>query len=122
MADLDLTRAKNLLSSAKAILTEGYHSGVAGLTYQAFESACMALLKRINGFDRESHYSRRERAKELLRSYREKIDTLWEIRNIDFYGNITIGKEQRLVTKEESEKALKLVEEMIKEIEVLLRE
>lgn len=44
MADLDLERAKKLLKSARDLFNKGDVQGVAGLAYQAFESANIALL------------------------------------------------------------------------------
>ena len=57
MADLDLERAKKLLKSAQDLFNEGDVSGVAGLAYQSFESAIIALLKKRNGYDQDTHYS-----------------------------------------------------------------
>lgn len=87
MANVDLDRAKRLLRSAKDLFDQGDIAGVAGLAYQAFESAFIALTIEKNGVDAGSHSTRRERAKALLSQHRDKIETLWEIRNIDFYGN-----------------------------------
>ncbi len=84
MVDLDMDRAKNLLKSAKDLYEQGNLAGVAGLAYAAFESANMTLTDKINGKDYRSHNLRRERAKTLLKKHQDKIDILWEIRNIDF--------------------------------------
>lgn len=48
------------------------------------------------------------RAKKLLDKYQHKIDILWEIRNIDFYGNVKIGSEKREISPEEVENGLKV--------------
>jgi len=120
MADVNLERAKNLLKSAAHLYEHGDAYGVAGLSYQAFESATVALMERVNGMDKKSHFSRRERAKELLAKYRDKIDILWEARNVDFYGNVELGGGKREISKEEVKKCLALVEKMIKEIEELI--
>lgn len=122
MVDLDLERARKLLKSAKDLFSEGDVSGVAGLAYQAFESVTMALLKKKNGYDQGTHYDRRKRAKQLLSEFRNKIDELWRMRNIDFYGNISFGADGKEVKANEVEKGLKLVEQMIVKIEEFLKE
>jgi HEPN domain-containing protein len=104
--DLDLERAKKLLKSAKDLYERGDMAGVAGLAYAAFESAIIALTKKKNGIDYPSHLLRRERAKVLLELYQEKIDILWEERNIDFYGNVKIGSERRELSRDEVENGL----------------
>ena len=116
MASLDIERAGKLLKSAEDLFKEGDLAGVAGLAYQAFESATMALIKVKNGMDQKSHLGRRKRAKELLEEFRDKIDFLWEIRNVDFYGNVSFGAESRDVSEEEVKDSLKTVAEMIKKI------
>lgn len=120
MADLDLERARRLLKSAKDLLNEGDVHGVAGLAYQAFESASIALLKRKNGYDQKSHYGRRKRAKELLLEFSDVIDGLWRIRNIDFYGNVSLGTEEEEVKPAEVKKGLRMVERIIFKIEEFL--
>ncbi len=122
MVDIDLRRAKNLLISAKDISERGDIYGVAGLAYQAFESATIALMEKVNGQEQTTHFARRKRAKELLADYRDKIDILWEVRNVDFYGNVKIGNEKREISREEVMECLALVEDMISEIEKLLEE
>ena len=87
MADVDIERAKVLLASARDLYQQGDLAGVAGLAYQAFESSMIALTEEVNGADPGSHAARRSRAKVLLSSHHEKIDFLWEVRNVDFYGN-----------------------------------
>lgn len=120
MADVNLERAKNLLRSAVHLCERGDVYGVAGLSYQAFESATVALMERVNGADGKTHFSRRERAKELLAKYRDKIDVLWEARNVDFYGNVELGGGRREISSEEVKRCLALVEKMVKEIEELI--
>lgn len=122
MVNIDLKRAKNLLNSARILFEEGDIYGVSGLAYQAFESATIALLREVNGYEQTTHFSRRRRAKDLLKKYREKIDFIWEARNIDFYGNIRVGKKKREITEREAKDSLFLIENMIKEIEDLLKE
>ena len=121
MAELDLERAKSLISSARDLFEMGDLTGVAGLAYQAFESATMMLLKIKNGGDKRSHFARRKRAKELMESHGEIIDEQWEIRNIDFYGNTRIGERTRRISEEEVRRCLEGVEGIIEEIENLLK-
>ncbi|MCK4734021.1 MAG: HEPN domain-containing protein [Methanophagales archaeon] len=118
--DLDLERAKNLLESAKDLYERGDMAGVAGLAYAAFESAIIALTKKKNGKDYPSHLLRRERAKVLLEEYQDKVDVLWEARNIDFYGNVKIGDEIRELSRDEVEDGLSAVEKIIEEVEKVL--
>ena len=123
MADLDLERAKNLLKSAKDLYEQGDMAGVAGLAYAAFESAIIALIKKKNGMDYPSHLLRRKRAKILLiEKYQDKIDLLWEVRNIDFYGNVKIGSEMREISRAEVEDGLNAVEKIIEEVEKVLND
>ena len=122
MADIDLDRARNLLKSARELYEHGEVYGVAGLAYQAFESATTSMLKAINGKDQHSHEGRRKRAKELLRKYRGKIDFIWEARNIDFYGNIRLSEDKREITRQEVKESIVLIEKMIGEVEKLLSE
>lgn len=122
MVALDMDRAKKLLKSAKDLYEQGDLAGVAGLAYAAFESATMTLTDKVNGKDYKSHNLRRERAKTLLKKYQNKIDLLWEIRNIDFYGNVKIGTPKRELSKNEVRDCLNAVENIIKEIEKILEE
>jgi HEPN domain-containing protein len=119
--DLDLERAKKLLKSAKDLYERCDMAGVAGLAYAAFESAIIALTKKKNGIDYPSHLLRRERAKVLLDKYQDKIDVLWEVRNIDFYGNVKIGSERRELSRDEVETGLNAVEKIIEEVESILK-
>ncbi len=91
MVDIDMERAKNLLKSAEDLHEQGDLAGVAGLAYAAFESAIMSLTDKINGKDYHSHRLRKERAKEMLSKHEDKMDFLWEVRNIDFYGNVKLA-------------------------------
>lgn len=120
MVDLDIKRAKDLLKSARDLYEKGDYAGVAGLSYAAFESATIALTTRLNGKDYPSHNKRRKRAKTLLKKHQDKIDFLWEIRNIDFYGNIKLGHEKREISSDEVMESLNTVEEIIQEIENML--
>lgn len=109
MADVDWSRGERLLQSARDLLAQGDLAGVAGLAYQAFESALIALTQEINGADPGGHVARRDRAKQLLAEHRDKIDRLWEARNIDFYGNPGLHQPKRELTRAEAEKALDAV-------------
>ena len=119
--DLDLERARNLVRSAKVLYEHGDMAGVAGLAYAAFESAIIALTKKKNGIDYPSHLLRRERAKVLLDKYQDKIDVLWEVRNIDFYGNVEIGSEMRELSRNEVADGLSAVEKIIEEVGEVLK-
>lgn len=120
MADLDLIRAERLLHSARTLLAQGDMAGVAGLAYQAFESALIALTLEKDGVNSGHHTARRQRAKELLAQHRDRIDFLWEIRNVDFYGNPHPFEPKRAVTREEIERAVKAVEEIIAEVKTMI--
>ncbi|MEN4005935.1 MAG: HEPN domain-containing protein [Methanobacteriaceae archaeon] len=122
MADLDMERAKKLLKSAEDLYEQRDMAGVAGLAYAAFESATMVMTGKVNGKDYKSHNQRRKRAKELLNKYKDKIDLLWEVRNIDFYGNVKIGAKKREVSEEEVKECLNVIKTIIKEIEKILEE
>lgn len=120
MDNLDMKRAKNLLKSAKDLYEQGDLAGVAGLSYAAFESATMALTLKINGKDHKNHHLRMARIKGLLSVYEEKIDFLWEVRNIDFYGNVKIGSPKREISPREVKEGLDVVEKIIIQIEDMI--
>ncbi len=122
MAELDIERSKGLLRSARKLYEMGDMVGVAGLAYQAFESATIALLKIKNGGDRNSHFARRERAKQILISHGDVIDDLWDIRNVDFYGNTRLGEMKRSISEGEVNRCLEAVEEIVNDIEELIFE
>lgn len=122
MVDIDMERAKNLLKSAEDLFAQGDIAGVAGLAYAAFESAIMSLTNQVNGKDYASHGLRKERAKELLNNHQDKLDLLWEVRNIDFYGNVKLGSQKRQISKEEVQNGLKSVKEILNEIEKMINE
>lgn len=119
MAERDLTRAKALLNSAQKLFEEGDLAGVSGLAYQAFESALIAFNK-VNGKDVASHSYRMQTAKKLFSEHRDDLDFLWEMRNIDFYGNIKPGMNAEL-EKSRVEAALGTVRRIIEKVEVLIR-
>lgn len=116
MADLNLKRAHALLKSARELYEQGELAGVAGLAYQAFESAMMALAKEK---DRPNHAYRCRLAVELLHTSQESINKLWEARNVDFYGNEKIGQTAREIELSEVEICLNVVEEFILAVENL---
>lgn len=76
MADLDLQPAERLLQSPRDLLAQDDLAGVAGLAYQASESALIALTLEKDGVNAGTHAARRQRAKELLAQHRDKIDWL----------------------------------------------
>jgi|DewCreStandDraft_2_1066082.scaffolds.fasta_scaffold04169_7 HEPN domain-containing protein len=116
MAHLDLERAERLLKSARSLFDQGDLAGVAGLAYQAFESAIIALSIEQTGVDPGSHTARRQQAEGLVKEGRDKIDLLWEIRNVDCYGNPKPGEPKREVSRAEVEEALRTVEEIIQAV------
>jgi HEPN domain-containing protein len=103
-----------------ALFREGNIAGVAGLAYQAYESAVMALTLRVNGADPGTHRARIDRARQLLQTHQEEMGRLMEARNVDFYGNIRCGEDIRALTREEAEEALRVVAEIVGEIRELL--
>jgi HEPN domain-containing protein len=119
MADRDLKRAKALLASAEKLFEEGDLAGVSGLAYQAFESALIAFNKTVKGKDVASHQYRMETAKRVFSEHKEDLDFLWEMRNIDFYGNVRPGIDAEL-GKEKVEKALGTVRMIIERVGELI--
>lgn len=122
MVGLDIDRARKLISSARRLFEMQDYVGVAGLSYQAFESGVIALLEIKNGVDQRSHSGRRKRAKDLLRTNGDRIDRLWDIRNVDYYGNMRVGEGKRGVQEEEAEECLIMVERLIDEIERIIED
>lgn len=120
MADLMLKRAKQLLKSAVELYDMGDFHGVAGLAYQAFECAIIALNRSKNGKDVPSHVYRRKKAEEKIESCKDKLDFLWEARNIDFYGNANPNEELKELTPKQIEECLLVVSAIVKEVEELL--
>ncbi len=120
MADLMLKRAKQLLKSAEELYKMEDLHGVAGLAYQAFECAVIALNRSKNGKDIPSHQYRRKRAEEKIASCKNKLDFLWEARNIDFYGNANPNEELKELSKEQIKECLAIVTSIIEEIEEML--
>jgi len=121
MADKDLGRARALLKSAETLYKEGDLAGVAGLAYQAFESAVIEFNKIVKGKDSASHKSRMETAKDIYAEHIHDLDFLWEMRNIDFYGNKKAGEvEDAGLEKEKIAKVLTTVRDIIIKTEELL--
>lgn len=120
MADVMLERAKKLHKSAKDLYAQGDLYGVAGLAYQAFECALIALNRKTGGKELTVHKQKLERAKEKIVSFADKLDFLWEARNVDFYGNATPASGQKELTKEEIGECLEVVGKIIAEIEKML--
>jgi len=69
----------------------------------------IALTEEVNGADPGSHAARRSRAKDLLRSHQDNIDFLWEVRNVDCYGNPQLNQPKCELRKEEVGEALDTV-------------
>ncbi len=69
-----------------------------------------------------SHHLRKERAKKFLTKYQDELDLLWEIRNIDFYGNVKIGSPKREISREEVQHGINVVDEVIVQIERILED
>ncbi len=118
----NLKRSNNLLKSAKDLLEKEDYAGVAGLAYQAVESAIITLTEKVNGKDKQNHYSRRKRAKEILNLSKETLNKLWSSRNIDFYGNEKIGEEKKELGIKEIKECVDKAEEIIDKIENTLKE
>ena len=73
----------------------------------------------VKGKDVASHRFRMETAKKFFSEYSEKLDFLWEMRNIDFYGNVKPGIDAEL-KKEKVKEALETVREIVGKIESML--
>jgi len=118
----NLKKSDDLLKSAKDLLEKQDYAGVAGLAYQAVESAIIVLTEKINGKDKKSHHNRRKRAREILDLSKETLDKLWSSRNIDFYGNEKIGEGKRELDIEEIKESVGKAEEIIEKIKNALQE
>ena len=121
MARIDLERAEALLGTARHSLERGDFAGVAGLAYQAFESAVSYLLGEVNGRDPGTHMGRLRRAKELIRDTRDEVNLIYAMRNIDFYSNVETGGPKLVLTEDETRRALSIAEDFISEIKALLQ-
>lgn len=120
MADVDFQRAEKLLEGAKLLYQQGDFYGVAGLACQALESAIIGLTNKIGEVNGGTHQERLERAKKLLKSGQDKIDFLWDARNIDFYGNVRRYESKRELTPSEVKEVIQIVEEIINKIRDLV--
>lgn len=121
MANLDFQRAGKLLKSAWLLYKQGDLSGVAGLAYQALESAIIGLATQIGETNGGTHKDRLEKAKKLLKSGQDKIDFLWKARNIDFYGNVRRFGQKRELTPDEVREVIETVEKIINKIRDLYK-
>lgn len=117
MDNLDLERAKKLLLSAEHLVEKGDLAGAGGLAYQAFESAVISVTRLEGQKDYPNHTQRRKKAEELLKVSQDKVKKLWEVRNVDFYGNEKIGEASREIKKEEIESSVQEVRKIIKALE-----
>lgn len=120
MVNLDLQRAEKLLKGAKTLYQQNDFSGVAGLAYQSLESAIIGLTSEIGEANSGTHQERLERAKKLLKSGQDKIDFLWDARNIDFYGNVKRFEPKRELTPSEVKEVIETVEDIIRKIKDLI--
>jgi len=122
MARIDLERAEALLGTARRSFERGDLAGVAGLAYQAFESAVSYLLEEVNGHDQGTHQGRRRRALELIGGTRDELQFTFTARNIDFYSNAERGGPKRNLTQEETVRALGIAEGFIAKAQGLLQQ
>lgn len=93
---------------------------MAGLSYQAVEAAAAHLIEVVNGHDPGGHSKRMARATQLLHLCKAELDRLWEARNIDFYGNVSIGRPRRRITPEEARDSLDTAKSIIASVKELL--
>ena len=122
MADLDLERAEALLELARENLDKGRVAGLAGLSYQAVEAAATELIIIVNGHDPGGHSKRMVRATQLLHTCRTEMDRLWMARNIDFYGNVSVGLPKRRITQEEAWGSVEVAERLVAEVKALVQD
>jgi HEPN domain-containing protein len=116
MGDLTLERAEDLLRTAQTILDAGRMAGVAGLSYQAVEAASVHLIRIVNGREPGRHRERSTRASELLRLCEGEMNRLWELRNIDFYGNVSVGGAERSISLEEARDSVVTAMELVTKV------
>jgi HEPN domain-containing protein len=74
----------------------------------------------VNGHDPGRHSKRIARATELLHVCRAEMDRLWEARNIDFYGNVSVGRPKGHITMMEARDSLETAERLIEEVKSLI--
>ena len=113
----NLTRAKELLKSAKTLFKKENMTGVAGLANQAVESATMHLTTKTNGHAHISHSKRRKRTEVLLQISKKTLKNLWNARNVDFYGNERVYSKQKELDKKTILESIEKAEHLIKQIE-----
>ena len=76
----------------------------------------------MKGKDIPSHEYRSKTAKEIYSEHFHDLDFLWEMRNIDFYGNRKPGKDEDAhLEKEKLEKSLTTVRDIIEKTEELIK-
>ncbi len=117
----NIKRAKSLLKSARRLYEEDDLAGVAGLSYQAVESAIIYLSENINGKTSKGHGERRRRAEQLLNLSRNSLKELWSARNIDFYGNEKIDDAKKELSVKEIGRSLDKAEEIVSLVEEFLK-
>lgn len=66
-------------------------AGVAGLAYQAVDLAMKVLTLEIDGSDAGGHRARMERTQQLVQVEDRQLAFLWEVRQRDFYGDVSRG-------------------------------
>lgn len=112
-----LTRGWELFAAAESLVRDENVTGAAGLAYQAFDLAAKALTKAIDGADPGSHRGRMQRAERLLTRHADKLNFLWQIRQKDFYGDVTPGGVEELPQVADVEEALRIVKDILQEID-----
>ncbi len=120
MGDLTLERAEDLLRTARSILEGGRVAGTAGLSYQAVEAAAVHLIGIDNGKDPGHHHKRVARGSELLRLCQGEMDRLWQLRNIDFYGNVSVGAPERSINLEEARESVGTATRLVAQVRAFL--
>ena len=113
MGHLTLDRALELLGTARRILDEGRVAGTAGLSYQAVEAAAVHMIRIVNGKDPGRHRGRATRASELLNLCQGEMDRLWRLRNIDFYGHVSVGDPERRISLDEAREAVEAATRLV---------
>lgn len=116
-----LKKAYDLLKSAEDLFERNDFAGVAGLAYQAFEVGIISLSTSMEE-DIKDHISRRKKAEELLGTSTETMKKLWAYRDVDFYGNEALGKEEKELNEEEIKESLNIVKNLLSQIEKLIQE
>lgn len=89
---------------------------MAGLAFQAIDLASKALTEAIDGTDPGSHRARMRRVQKLIQADQADLEFLWEIRQRDFYGDVTLGAPRQLPTEEQIRSSLSLAKNLIDRI------